>query len=73
MIGDDSSKKYFNSQKKGQRWDGSEEIEFIVANWTVAGVIVDLTTSHRDTVVEAMKTAKDNGYPVYDRLLKRLL
>ena len=73
MTGDDSSKKYFNSQSRGQMWDGYEEIEFIVANWTVAGVIVDLDTGDQALIVEAIKTAKENGYPVYDRLLRNLV
>lgn len=72
MVGDDSSKKYFQSHLRGEQWDGYEEVEFIVANWTVAGVIVDDSLGDRSTIQQAVKIAKENGYPVYNTLLQRL-
>jgi sugar/nucleoside kinase (ribokinase family) len=72
MVGDDSSKKYFKSHLRGEQWDGYEEVEFIVANWTVSGVIVDDSSSDRSTIQQAVKIAKENGYPVFNTLLQRL-
>jgi len=73
MVGDDSSKKHFRSHLRGEQWDGYEEVEFIVANWTVSGVIVDDSSSDRSTIEEAVKIAKENGYPVYNTLLQRIV
>ena len=72
MTGDDSSKKHFRSHSMGQKWDGFEEVEFIVANWTVSGVIVDTENRDNDTAQQAVKIAQENGYPVYNTLLQRI-
>jgi len=67
-----SSNDTYFEYDKSENWNGYEDAEFILANWTVAGVIVDDKSDNTETVAAAIKMSKEMGYPVYDTLMNRL-